>query len=104
MKIGLWDTLSRGARFNRCRALRKKGLQPWTLAAIWNGARRTKGIENPRAFLGAILKRDHWVRFEEEVARREQSREITNKAVVSIVQDVIRKQKDKELGEAWGAT
>jgi hypothetical protein len=100
-RIGLWDTLSAGGRFNHCRKMRKLGLRPWALAAIWNGANRTNGIDDPKAFLGAILKRKQWVRFEDEVRHRESSREITNKAVVSIVAEVIRRQKDKLLEEAW---
>jgi hypothetical protein len=100
-RIGLWDTLSRGGRFNRCRELRKRGLQPWTLAAIWNGVLRIEAIENPLAFLGAILKRGEWVRFEAEVHRRELTREVSNTTVVAIVQDVIRRQADKLLDGAW---
>lgn len=91
-QIGLWDTLSNGARFNRCVKLRREGMLPWVLVALWNAATKTPGIENPRAFLGQQIKRGTWVRFLEEVERQEASRTVTNQAVQSIVQRVIREQ------------
>jgi hypothetical protein len=65
------------------------------LELIWKGARTTKGIRDPVAFLATILQHGHWIRFEEEIARRGRIDEMPHAAVVDFAADIIQRQEDK---------